>query len=168
MLIREATQADAGAFINLRRTLFKETNFLLLEPSEYSPSIQSEAAFIKAFNKSANSTILLVFDEYSTLIGFMGVAGGTTNRAAHKADIFMGILQAYWGRGVGRKLFDHLFIWMKDKNLIRLELTTAINNERALKLYQSIGFKLECIKEKDILIDGELRDEYQMCYLSKK
>jgi RimJ/RimL family protein N-acetyltransferase len=111
---------------------------------------------------------LLVFDEYSTLVGFMGVAGGTTNRTEHKAEIFMGILQAYWGMGVGRKLFDHLFIWMKDKNLIRLELTTAINNERAFKLYKSIGFQLECIKEKDILIDGELRDEYQMYYLSKK
>ncbi|MEH6442697.1 MAG: GNAT family N-acetyltransferase [Oceanospirillaceae bacterium] len=163
--IREAVIEDAAALINLRKCLFRETQYLLLEPDEYSPSVESEAGFIKSFIASNNSSIFLAFNENSKLIGFMGVAGGATIRTKHKATVFMGILQSYWGKGIGRRLFEFLFVWAKSSKLIRLELTTALKNKRAFSLYQSVGFQKECIKIKNIIINNEPVDEYQMFYI---
>ncbi len=160
--IREATEKDAENLIALRQKLYRETNFLLLEPDEYNPTVKSEAAFISAFRQSGNSTVLLAFADKTRLIGFMGVAGGTTNRSAHKATIFMGILKEFWGKGAGKQLFDALFQWSADTSLQRLELTTALNNERAYALYQKVGFETECVKKLNIIVDGAPVDEYQM------
>ena len=163
--IREASETDAAALIELRKLLFKETEFLLLEPEEYSPTIDSETCFINAFNKSNNSSVFLAIDERENVIGFMGVAGGTTNRTSHKATIFMGILKKYWGKGVGKQFFKHFFIWAEDKRIVRYELTTAVNNTRAFSLYKSVGFDVECIKKKNIMVKDKPVDEYQMFYI---
>jgi hypothetical protein len=95
--VREATISDAILLIKLRKRLYRETDFLLLEPGEYDPEITSEKAFILDFIESNNSTVFITVDEESNLIGFMGVAGGRTHRIAHKATLFMGILKEHWG-----------------------------------------------------------------------
>jgi RimJ/RimL family protein N-acetyltransferase len=163
--IREATSADAEKLIELRRKLFNETNFLLLEPDEYNPTVESEKAFISAFEKSKNSAVFLAVDNNSNLVGFMGVAGGTTKRTAHKATIFIGVLEKDWGNGIGRQLFNKLFKWSESTSLSRFELTTAVNNERAYSLYKKVGFETECVKKRNMLIDGKYVNEYQMCFL---
>ena len=168
ILIREAEETDAAALIKLRKSLFKETEFLLLEPEEYKPTIESEGRFIKTFKKSNNSAVFLAIDNNSKVVGFMGIAGGTTNRSSHKAKIFMGILKEFWGNGVGKLFFKQLFSWTNDKDIIRYELTTAINNTRAFSLYKSVGFEVECIKKHNICVNGELVDEYQMFYINPK
>ncbi len=163
--IREAYETDAAALIELRKSLFIETEFLLLEPEEYTPTIDSEARFIKTFKKSNNSAILLALDSSENVIGFMGIAGGTTNRTSHKATIFMGVLKEYWGKGVGKLFFKYFFTWSEDKEIVRYELTTAVNNKRAFTLYKSVGFDVECIKKQNIMVKGEPVDEYQMFYI---
>lgn len=163
--IREASENDAAALIELRKSLFTETEFLLLEPEEYSPTIESEAGFISLFKNSKNSAVFLAIDSNSKVIGFMGVAGGTTNRTSHKATIFMGVLKEQWGKGVGKLFFKYLFTWTEDKSILRYELTTAVNNKRAFSLYKNIGFEVECIKKQNILVNGKPVDEYQMFYI---
>jgi RimJ/RimL family protein N-acetyltransferase len=163
--IREAASTDAENLIELRRKLFNETNFLLLEPDEYNPTVESETAFISVLKKSKNSAVFLALDNNSNLVGFMGVAGGTTKRTAHKATIFMGVLQKHWGNGIGKQLFNKLFAWSEPTGLSRLELTTAVDNERAYSLYKKVGFETECVKKRNILVDGKYVNEYQMCFL---
>ncbi|MEW8624858.1 MAG: GNAT family N-acetyltransferase [Candidatus Thiodiazotropha sp.] len=163
--ILEATSKDAESLIELRRTLYNETDLLLFEPTEYRPTVESETAFITAFEKSNNSALFIAVVDNLDLVGFMGVAGGTTNRTAHKATVFMGVLKKYWGQGIGKKLFDNLFQWLEVTSLSRLELTTAVHNERAYSLYKAVGFETECVKKNNVLVDGKHVDEYQMCYL---
>ncbi|MBT3204525.1 MAG: GNAT family N-acetyltransferase, partial [Gammaproteobacteria bacterium] len=121
--IREAKENDAKALIVLRGKLFKETTFLLLEPDEYNPTEESEANFIRIFSRADNSSIFLALNSDSKIVGFMGVAGGITNRTKHRATVFLGVLSEYWGQGIGKQLFDQLFIWLPQSCLSRVELT---------------------------------------------
>jgi len=163
--IREAKENDAKALIVLRGKLFKETTFLLLEPDEYNPTEESEANFIRIFSRADNSSIFLALNSDSKIVGFMGVAGGITNRTKHRATVFLGVLSEYWGQGIGKQLFDQLFIWLPQSCLSRVELTSAVNNERAFSLYKKMGFQVEGIKKANISVAGELIDEYQMSHV---
>jgi GNAT superfamily N-acetyltransferase len=116
--VREATVSDAEPLITLRKILYRETDFLLLEPDEYDPELTSEKAFLSAFIKSKNSAVFIAVDEKSNLIGFMVVAGGKTRRIAHKATLFIGILKEHWDKGIGKLFFSHLFTWTKTTNRI--------------------------------------------------
>jgi RimJ/RimL family protein N-acetyltransferase len=163
--IREADEADAKPLIELRKQLLEETQFLLLEPSEYNPTVELEANFIREFRNAGNSSIFLAVNNDAKLVGFMGVAGGTTKRTQHKATVFLGVLRDYWRMGIGKQLFHQLLKWAKKTQLRRIELTTAVTNERAYSLYKAVGFEVECIKKQNIFVDGKPIDEYQMALL---
>jgi len=64
-----------------------------------------------------------------------------------------------------QSLFVKMKDWARKRNLVRLELTTAINNERAFLLYKKMGFKVEGIKKKNILVDNVAVDEYQLSFI---
>lgn len=63
--IREIVETDAPSLMKLRKQLFTETQFMLLEPDEYRPTIESESNFITSFQKSPNSILLLAENQES-------------------------------------------------------------------------------------------------------
>ncbi len=46
----------------------------------------------------------------------------------------------YWGNGIGRFMLDSMFAYASSLELNKLTLIVAVNNERAIKLYERYGF----------------------------
>ena len=77
----------------------------------------------------------------------------------------------YWGKGYGTKIMDQLLEWgFNGINLNRLYLHVFASNQRAINLYEKMGFKLEGrLREMlfengeyaDVLVYGLLRSEYK-------
>ncbi|HJY32179.1 MAG TPA: GNAT family protein, partial [Actinomycetota bacterium] len=75
-----------------------------------------------------------------------------------------------WGRGFGREMIVLALRYaFNELNLHRVWLTTSAFNERALKLYEKLGFQHEGRGREHILLDGTrwdivymgiLRDEF--------
>lgn len=69
----------------------------------------------------------------------------------------------FWGQGYGTEalklLLDYAFLEM---NLHRVSLRVFAFNEKAIKLYQKIGFKQEGISRQCIFRDGGWHDMIQM------
>lgn len=63
---------------------------------------------------------------------------------------------------IGTNLFKELIDWASQNNIVRLELTVMTNNKGAIALYEKMGFKIEGLKEKSLLVDGQYIDEYYM------
>jgi RimJ/RimL family protein N-acetyltransferase len=166
--VREAIEDDAVALIELRRSLLRETEFLLLEPAEYAPTVETEVSFINGFQALKNSAVFIAVDDNGDFVGFVGLAGGTTNRTKHRANLFIGVLKQQWGMGVGRLLMDKLIAWSNESELLRIELTTDTNNHRAVALYKKMGFEIEGIKLSNIMLGDRCVDEYSMFYLIQK
>ncbi len=91
------------------------------------------------------------------------------------ANLTLVVDPKFHGQGLGKKIFSYLLEEIKSshQDIYRIELTCRQNNPRAIKLYQSLGFKIEGILEKRILdFDGNLSDDTMMawinpCYLSQ-
>jgi putative acetyltransferase len=78
----------------------------------------------------------------------------------------MAVHDAYAGRGAGRALMTGL-IHLADRwlNYKRLELTVWVDNERAIRLYDSFGFEREGVHRAFAWRDGAYVDAVAMARL---
>jgi RimJ/RimL family protein N-acetyltransferase len=163
MNIRAIRESDSEQFLLLGKALDEETQFMMLEPGERTLTIEEQTQRIKSVLAQDNQMIFVVERE-DQLVGFLGAFGGTYRRNRHSAYIVIGIRQFFAGRGIGKQLFEVLETWAVDHELHRLELTVMCHNERAVHLYQKMGYKIEGVKKDSLWINGRYVDEY---YLAK-
>lgn len=75
----------------------------------------------------------------------------------------------YHGQGLGKRLFQTLLNYVETnrKDILRVELITQEFNERALRLYESIGFKKEGRLENRIRAENSLEADIPMAWFNK-
>jgi putative acetyltransferase len=87
-------------------------------------------------------------------------------RTRHSISFGISVDPAFGGRGIGEKLIrnaiDYAYNWL---GMVRIELEVFHDNERALRLYQKLGFEREGVKRKACLRDGEFHDIVLMAQL---
>lgn len=70
-------------------------------------------------------------------------------RNAHMAYLGgVAIDPALAGRGYGQKMLEEVLNWARERELRRVELSTAVTNERAIRLYERVGFQREGVLRK--------------------
>jgi len=163
--IREIREDDAEKFLALCHQLDRETQFMLLEPGERTTTIEEQHNRIKNILARGNQTIMVAEDPQDQLVGFLSATGGVYNRNRHTAYLVIGVLQGFAGQGIGTQLFTQVEKWARDHTIHRLELTVMAHNERAVRLYQKMGFEIEGLKKQNLLVDGKYVDEYEMAKL---
>ncbi len=164
MLIRTIREDDAEQFLNLRKQLDAETQFMLLEPGERTTTLEEQRDQIKALPRNENH-VIFVAEQDDQLVGYLEASGGTFQRSRQSAYIVIGILQAFTGQGIGTHLFQKLEAWAKQRHIHRLELTVMTHNSRGIGLYKKQGFVIEGMRKHALVINGEYRDEYCMSKL---
>jgi len=88
--------------------------------------------------------------------GFFVYPPGT--RLSHTANFCIFLEPDFWGKGIGRNSIEFLEDVIRSRGYIRMECIVVIQNTRAIRLYELMGFKREGIKEKAYLFDGEYTD----------
>ncbi|WP_082472209.1 GNAT family N-acetyltransferase [Paenibacillus bovis] len=159
--IRIAQIRDAGPLLRMKKRLDEQTTYMLLEPGERMMNEAEQRDMIRYALRSANSNIFLA-ELDGQIIGYMEAMGGKVSRNRHSAYIVIGVLQDYANRGIGRRLFQTMLQWAKDRELHRIELTVQSANERGIHLYRSLGFRMEGIQKNALLVDNNYVDLIQM------
>lgn len=160
MIIRKISENDAEKYLNMLRRLDNETNNMMFEPGERKNDLNEMKKNIS--NKLLGGSVILIAEDEGDIVGFLSAEVGFANRIRHSAYIVTGVLEDYRGKGIGTLLFDRLENWAIENNITRLELTVIIHNENAINLYKKMGFKIEGIKERSLIIDNIFVDEYYM------
>ncbi len=87
-------------------------------------------------------------------------------RRSHVRGLGIGIAAGYQGRGVGRLLITRLLDWADNwAGVLRVELTVHTDNDRAIALYQAMGFEEEGRHRAYALKDGRYVDALCMARL---
>ena len=165
MLIRTIQPDDAEQFLNLRKKIDEETQFMMFEPGERTTTVEEQRDYIERLILQENSTTF-VAEHNGQLVGYLSASGGEFRRNRHSAHIVIGILQDYTGQGIGGQLFAALEEWAHQMSISRLELTVMIHNKAALALYRKRGFEIEGTKKHSLLVNGQYVDEYYMAKLA--
>lgn len=160
--IRPVCLQDAPAYLELACRLDGETKFMMLEPGERSASVEEQRKRIQAVLKTDNQRIFVAENETGQLVGLLGAHGGPYHRNYNTVHIYIGILQAYTGQGLGARLFQVAEQWARSWGAHRLELTVMCHNERGLALYHKMGFTVEGRQREALKVDGHYFDEFMM------
>ncbi len=163
-MIRLITEKDAQKYYDFWQNLVNETTFMLMNPDDLNITVEEHKIHIQNLLSKDNHTIF-VKEKNDQLIGCVIVRGGELKKNRHSAYVVIGILQKYVGQGLGKQLFIRSEEWAKQHQIHRLELTVMTHNQRAIALYEKMGFFKEGTKKDSLVLNGEYIDEFFMAKL---
>lgn len=152
--IRSAVASDAEALPQLRVQIDGETENMDREKGEGFISITGFEQMIKEDTESPRNLFLVAVVDQQ-IVGFSRCEGKNLKRYSHKVEFGVCILKDYWGYGIGKNLLKESVIWADSNGIKKMALNVLETNDKAIKLYQSLGFEIEGILKNDkILSDG--------------
>ena len=127
------------------------------------PSLEDVRSFTKRMmGAGLPRLVALVGDQ---VVGWCDLDVKLRETLKHTAILGMGIARSYRGRGIGLRLMEATLQAAKEKGLTRIELMVRVDNERAKKLYDKVGFVVEGLCRRYMLVDGQYYDGYLMAVL---
>lgn len=99
------------------------------------------------------------------VVGWADVLPHWAPALAHRGSLGMGILPAWRGQGLGRRLLLACITKAWGRGISRIELEARADNDAAIRLYERMGFAHEATHQRGMYLDGRYHDTRQMCLL---
>ena len=160
--IRAVMPEDAEAIAAIRRQNGVREGVLALS----SERINATAEFLNSLAERDRGFVAV---ENGEVVGFSVMIANREPCRAHSAFIAVMVNADFQQMGIGHKLLKHL-VDRADNELMfhRLELLVLTDNERAIKLYKSLGFMVEATRKHAAVVKGTFVNEYLMGRLRRE
>lgn len=144
-VIREAVPNDGDNILSVLKIIGSETPFLIMDEKGLEMNSEAMCENLANLYESSNN-VLLVALANDEVVGTASVKASSKRRMEHIGEIGISILKDYWGFGLGSLMMEEIILWAKESQVIRrLELTVQDRNQRAIHVYEKLGFKTEAI-----------------------
>ena len=141
LLLREAESRDGEKILAYLNRVGGESDNLLFGKNGFPMPLEREQAFLELQRKAEKSIMLAGFVG-EELVSIASVDALTAReRVAHRAGVSVTVRKDFWGEGVGRKAMEALIQFAKSCGLEVLQLEVRSDNERAVALYEHLGFE---------------------------
>ena len=100
---------------------------------------------------------MLALDD-GKVVGWCDIVGSNRQTQAHIGTLGMGMLPAYRGQGLGRRLMQTTLAAAKARGFERITLHVHANNDRARRLYERTGFKFEGVMRRAFKVEDYYDD----------
>jgi len=124
------------------------------------PLLERTQAFVR--DSVAKDAAQFVALDGEVVVGWCDVFSGWPAAIQHRGGLGMGVLAAYRGCGIGRRLMTATLDHARAKGLTRVELEVRADNAAAIALYESVGFVQEGRKRNGNRFDGVYFDSLMM------
>ena len=155
--IRPSRLSDAESLLRNVNLVGKEDVYIMLDRG---PNLDEERQWLRTFDGLRR--VLLVADSQGETVGSTDCTPGTFAKTYHVGAVGIAIRDGWRGVGLGRMLMDRILEWMRARGFKKAELAVFASNDRARRLYESLGFEDEGIRRRHVLIRGDYVDEILM------
>ncbi len=139
-LLRNGVESDGKAALESFISAHSETDYLLSYPDEIKFTVEEEGQFLQKKTDSEKEIEILA-EINGKIIGTAGIETvGIHEKLSHRCDFGVSILKEYWGLGIGRALTEACIECAQRAGYAQMELEVVADNNRALQLYQKLGF----------------------------
>lgn len=159
-LIRQIQRADAPAFRACLDSVARERRYLA--QVEAPPLERIEAFVADSVERDVAQFVAL---EEGELVGWCDVFPHWAHALQHSGTLGMGVLEGFRGRGIGERLLRRTLEHALGKGITRVALEARADNERAIRLYERVGFVHEGIARAGLRFDGRYFDAVRMAFL---
>jgi len=140
-ILRNGTAQDGQALLDIFLLTHAQTDFLRSYPEESTLTAEQEARFLSERTESENEIELLA-EVDGAVVGSAGIGCvGKREKDRHRAEFGISVDKAYWGLGIGRALTEACIACARAAGYAQVELEAVAENEAALALYRSVGFR---------------------------
>lgn len=144
VMIREAIPDDAADILEFSRQTGSESPFLAYGPEGLELSEGFEKMYLDGLLEKENEIMLVATINNEKLIGIASVAANDKPKTRHVGEVGIVVSKEFWGFGIGTVLLEEIEQWAIESQVIRrLELTVHAGNERAIHLYEKMGYERE-------------------------
>ena len=153
-ILRSAEETDAQQMIDNLKITASETDFPLRYPVEVDYTLEQEQKILFDYAQSPRS-LMLVAEIDSDIAGMCNLSpAGKRSKVMHRCTMGISMAQKFWGLGVGTAMMQTLLDKAKEVGYEQIELEVVSKNERAIALYEKMGFVktgtlLKALKNKD-------------------
>ncbi|MFY9315099.1 MAG: GNAT family N-acetyltransferase [Burkholderiales bacterium] len=162
MLIRRLAPPDSTALQALRLAALRDV------PSAFHASYDEEkdlpiSATEEQLKIATDRGVFGAFED-AVLVGIVALGRQGMRKLQHKAFVWsMYVIPQFRGKGAGRALLlEALTLARSVRGLLQVNLGVNASNVPAIRLYESVGFKVFGREPGALLIDGVLHDELHM------
>jgi ribosomal protein S18 acetylase RimI-like enzyme len=120
------------------------------------PSLDESKAFVRRNIKMGYPQCVALIE--AKVVGWCDVLPIDRPTMAHGGVLGVGVLLEHRGKGIGSALIRAATDMAKAAGLTRIELTVRERNDRAIALYERLGFVREGLKRNAVRIDGNYED----------
>ncbi|RFU69317.1 GNAT family N-acetyltransferase [Bacillus sp. V59.32b] len=156
--VRSAIGIDAKDLSELRVQIDGETENLDREQGEAYIDATGFEQIIQTDTESKKNLFLVAVVQ-DRIVGFSRCEGHYLNRFAHKVEFGVCVLKNFWGYGIGKNLLNESIVWADSHGIKKITLNVLETNEKAIKLYKNLGFKIEGILKKDKILSESLWED---------
>ena len=161
-VIRRATPADAGALVELGRTVSSEPEAWLITEGDWR-NVGDERRYLRAVRRSPHAAVF-VAENAAGIVARLSLARDSHPASPHVADLGLMVAMSHRRRGIGRSLLEQAVAWARESEIEKLELHVFPHNEPAIKLYERFGFEREGLRRHHFRRGGGLVDAVLMAY----
>jgi len=161
MIFRELDLGDGEAVVDYLNKVGGETNFLTFGKEGVSYTIEQEKVLLRNMKETKGNYMIGGYLK-NKLVTVGSITSSSKERLKHKADVGISVLKDYWNIGIGSQMMEYLIFLCRKNSFRKIDLIVYENNERAIKLYEKLGFVKEGLLTRDVLIDGVFYSSYHM------
>lgn len=124
-------------------------------------------SFQPIFNELLDKDIIYLYEENGTAVGMFKLIR-LQHRCSHIAYLGgLAVHPDFSGKGYGKKIMQEIIELGRQLGLLRIELSAAVVNDKAIRLYEKNGFVKEGVLKNYTWLKSEHRflDEVMMAYL---
>lgn len=165
LVIIAAEPEDAEAILEFLNRVGGESDNLLFGAGDIQLTVEQEREWILKQKEDPHSVMLL--GKLNGRLAATGSLNGTgRERIAHRAEISVVVARDSWSLGIGRRMMESLIRSGREHPGFEIiELKVRADNERAIRLYESLGFKHDGTCRRFFKINGSYYDALLMSLL---
>ena len=141
IVIRTATEDDASMFLDFSKHIFERfDSFNSSSIEEFKNDLEVERQFIASHQ--SDNRVLLVAIHNDKIVGACDFTNRKPIKLRHWGNFGLSVREEFHRNGIAKALLTELFNWaLENKTIEMIGLYVHADNHRAIKLYETIGFK---------------------------
>lgn len=139
--LRAPCEQDAPGVLEYLKRACGETEYLARYPEEVDFTAEGEWAYLRRTLENPNGMMILCETE-GRIAGNSEILFLDSLKQRHRAVLMIGLLQEFWGLGIGTAMFTRLIAAARERGVRQVELEMIEGNDRALALYRKMGFEI--------------------------
>ena len=161
-ILRAPEVSDAAEMIDYLRDTAGETHFLIRTPEEVTMTVEAEEAYLEQI-RASDTNVMIVCEVDGVIAGNCQIVRKRRMKSCHRADVMIALRRAFWGLGIGSRMFEEMIAIAHAWGVMQLELEFIEGNIRGRALYEKFGFRIVGLRPNGTrLPDGTLLHEYIM------